>query len=56
MSWESVRDLKRMRAALLLVKNTAAQSKVPEDVAEWLGNLEETFEEITTAIAEGEKV
>lgn len=36
MSWESVRNLDSMRKTLLLIQNIAAQSKVPDEVAEWI--------------------
>ena len=34
MSWECVRDLQRMRKALLLVRNLVAQHEVPSEIAE----------------------
>jgi len=53
MSWESVRNLKKMETTLLLIRNIAAQSETPEEVLDLIddvrGSLEETFE----AIAEG---
>ena len=50
MSWESVRDLKKMKATLLLVQNLIVQSESPEEVVEWVvavrGNLEAAFDDI----------
>jgi hypothetical protein len=50
MSWESVRDLDKMRAALLLVKNLAAKRTVRKgirrSVEEVWGILDEVFSEI----------
>lgn len=36
MSWESVRNLKKMEFTLLLIQNISAQTKPPEEVTEWL--------------------
>jgi len=56
MSWESVRHLDRMKAALLLVRNIVAQNKVPDEVAECVEQVVENLEEVEAAIAEGEKL
>jgi len=39
MSWENVRNLENMRKALLLIRNMAAQSEVPDDVSEGVENV-----------------
>jgi len=54
MSWENVRNLDNMRKTLLLIRNIAVQSKVPDEVSEWIEDVEENLEEVFTAIAEGE--
>ena len=54
MSWESVRDLGRMRKALTLVENIAAQTELPEVVAEQIAGGRESFQELLEAVAEGE--
>lgn len=54
MSWECVRDLDRMRSTLVLIRNIANQSKVPEEVLEWIEMVQEDLEEVMLAIAEGE--
>ena len=55
MSWESVRNLERMKSTLLLVQNIISQSAAPEEIVECLGDVKETLEEVFLAIAEGEK-
>jgi hypothetical protein len=54
MSWESVRDVERMRRALTLVENIAKQVKAPADVMESLVGVRESFQELLEAITEGE--
>ena len=54
MSWESVRDLKRMKSTLLLVHNIAVQSKVPEEIVVWVSEVKQSFEATIDAIAQGE--
>ena len=54
MSWESVRDLDRMRKALLLSRNIAAQGEAPEDVMFWIGEVSTNLDEAVAAIAEGD--
>ena len=52
MSWENVRNLENMRKTLLLIHNIAAQSKVPDEVHEWIRTVNESLEEVFEAIAE----
>ena len=52
MSWESVRNLKKMEGTLLLIQNIAAQTESPEEVVEWLGDVRLSFEGTLEAIAE----
>ena len=56
MSWESVRNLDRMKSTLLLVQNVISQSDVPEDIKDCLADVREDLEEVFSAIKEGEKI
>ena len=53
MSWESVRDLKKMKSTLLLVRNIIAQTSSPEEVIYWVGEVKQSLEATFEAIAEG---
>ena len=53
MSWESVRDLKKMKSTLLLVQNIANQSTSPDEVIEFIYDVRETLEETFKEISEG---
>ena len=55
MSWESVRNLERMKSTLLLVQNIISQSDTPEEIMECLVDVRESLEEVFLAIEEGEK-
>jgi len=55
MSWESVRNLERMKSTLLLVQNIISQSDAPEEIKECLGGVRESLEEVFLAMDEGEK-
>ena len=55
MSWESVRNLERVKSTLLLVQNIISQSDTPEEVEECLGYVRESLEEVFLAIEEGDK-
>ena len=54
MSWESVRDLAKMKSALLLIQNIAAQTEAPKEVRESVQSVRETLEDTLLAIKEGE--
>ncbi len=54
MSWESVRNLARMRSTLTLIRNIVVQSAAPEEVLEWLEIVTEDLDEAFEAIARGE--
>jgi hypothetical protein len=54
MSWESVRNLELMRGALTLVENIAKQAQVPEDVAEHIVCVRDSFQELLEAIEHGD--
>jgi hypothetical protein len=51
MSWESVRNLNKMKSTLLLVQNIAMQAEAPEEVMEWIEavrlDLKAALEEIS---------
>ena len=53
MSWESVRNLKKMKLTLLLVQNIAMQTESPEEVIEWLDDIKHSLEAAFDAISEG---
>ncbi len=55
MSWESVRNLERMKSTLLLVQNIISQSDTPEEIIGCVGTVREGLEEVFLAIKEGEK-
>jgi hypothetical protein len=46
MSWETVRNLKRMPPLLLIVKNICIQGKAPQEVIENIQNIDEIVEEV----------
>jgi len=46
MSWESVRDLSRMKDTLLLIQNLAHTNNAPEEVMEWIDDVVETLKEV----------
>lgn len=52
-SWECVREPEYMRKSLLLVRNIAAQAKVPAEVLEWIEMVEGNLSETMDAIKEG---
>ena len=54
MSWESVRNLKKMKASMLIVSNIIVQSDSPGDIPELLQSVREHFEDAILAIKEGE--
>ena len=53
MSWESVRNLKKMESTLLLIQNITAQTESPEEVIEWLNDVRSSYKEAMEAIIEG---
>ena len=55
MSWESVRNLNRMKSTLLLVQNIISQTDTPEEIKECLIGVRGSLEEVFSAMAEGEK-
>ena len=55
MSWESVRNLERMKSLLLIVQNIISQTDAPEEIKECAVNVRGSLEEVFSAMAEGEK-
>ena len=53
MSWESVRDLEKMKMTLLLVRNIAIQASSPEDVLFWLEEVKESLDGVFEEIKKG---
>lgn len=53
MSWESVRNLKKMKSTLLLIQNIVAQIESPKEVLEWVSGVRESLEVTVKAIEEG---
>lgn len=54
MSWDSVRDLKRMEQALILVRNLAKQAELTLEVQEAVSAVAEALEDVRKALAGGE--
>ena len=48
MSWESVRNLKRMPPLLLIIRNLCTQGKAPQEVLENIQDLDEILKEVLT--------
>jgi hypothetical protein len=46
MSWESVRNLKRMSPLLLIIRNLCVQGKAPQEILENIQELEEILKEV----------
>ena len=53
-SWESVRNLKDMEKALLLIQNIVAQFDVPDEVNEWVEIVTNNLDDVFEAMEEGE--
>ena len=54
MSWESVRNLKKMESTLLLIQNIATQTGSPEEVTVGIEDVRQCLRDVFEAIAEGE--
>ena len=46
MSWETVRNLKRMPPLLLIIRNICTQGKAPDEVLENIRELDEILKEV----------
>ena len=53
MSWESVRNLDKMKATLLIIQNITLQTDTPEEVRFWLNEIRDIFEDVLSEIANG---
>jgi ATP-dependent Lon protease len=56
MSWESVRNLEKMKQARLLIQNIASQSEIPEDIQECMETVREDMDEVLSLIAQGTRL
>lgn len=54
MSWESVRNLQRMRKSLVLVRNVLGQGGVPVTVEEYVAVVNDLMSETFKSLKEGE--
>ena len=50
MSWESVRNLRRMPPLLLIIRNICTQGKAPKEVLETIQNLDDIMKEVLSEI------
>jgi hypothetical protein len=46
MSWECVRDLKRMMGVLLVIRNISVQSEVPDSIKHLIGDVYECLADL----------
>jgi len=56
MSWESVRDLDRMKAALTVIRNIAAQTDIPDEPAYWIQQVSSILDKVLEKIRNGERL
>jgi len=56
MSWETVRDLERMKPFLMLIKNIAVKANVPQGIHGEIEDIHETLEEVYQMIARGKRI
>jgi len=56
MSWESVRDLDKMRSALLLVRNLPMRNGVPGEIVMSVNEVAENLDEVFSEIAKGKRL
>ena len=54
MSWESVRNLNHMKNTLILIVNLANQNIAPQEVQDWLCNVNETLDSALIKVNNGE--
>lgn len=50
MSWESVRNLKRMPPLLLIIRNLCVQGKAPQEVLENIKEIDEILKEVLSEV------
>ena len=51
MSWETVRNLKRMPPLLLIIKNICTQGKAPQEVLEYINELDILIKRVLSEIS-----
>ena len=56
MSWESVRDLDRMKAAFTVIRNIAAQTDIPDEPAYWIQQVSSILDKVLEKIRGGERL
>jgi hypothetical protein len=56
MSWESVRDLDRMKATLTVIRNIAAQADIPDEPAYWIQQVSSILDKVLEKIRGGERL
>ena len=56
MSWESVRDLDRMKATLTVIRNIAAQADIPDEPAHWIQQVSSILDKVLSKIGDGERL
>ena len=53
MSWESVRNLQKMKSTFLVIQNISVQSNAPDEIREWVEDVRESLEEAIAEVIEG---
>lgn len=56
MSWESVRDLDRMKSTLTVIRNIAAQTEVPDVQAHWIQEVSSILDKVLEKIRNGQRL
>jgi hypothetical protein len=56
MSWDSVRDLDRMKATLTVIRNIAAQTDIPDEPAQWIQQVSSILDKGLSKIRDGERL
>jgi hypothetical protein len=56
MSWESVRDLDRMKSTLTVIRNLVAQADVPDEPAYWIQQVSSILDKVLEKIRGGERL
>ena len=54
MSWESVRNLDKMKEVLVLIKNIVNQDEIPDEVIFWVDDVHDALLDTLKAIKNGE--
>ncbi len=56
MSWESVRDLDRMKSTLTVIRNIAAQTEIPDEPASWIQEVSSILDKVLEKIRNGQRL